>query len=175
MEGLVRKYRNGFWFTCLTLVLLLFAAWHFAIKKTTDLMVQNKELTTSIAQAENAPLRIQQLRQQTSAFNAKYGNHANQQEDLLKEISTWVSQHNLRLASFEQVKVERENGFENSLLPFEVEGSFSDILKLIYYIEQDAKLGRISHTTYQTHEDRRTKRKSLRATIYLHQVKAVKS
>jgi hypothetical protein len=58
---------------------------------------------------------------------------------------------------------------------FVVEGNFSNLLNLIYILEQKHPVGRVSSVSFQSKRDLKTLQLTLSATIYVQSIKKIES
>jgi len=158
--------KTKFWVLVgLTFVLSL-CAWQFAISKTIQVFQQNNLLRKDIELAKSADVDLVSLGTQlTLAQTSSQQRKSN--ESLLTELTTFAQEQSLVITNFEESQRVSLGNYSVNYQPVEVQGSYESILSFVHFIEQEKKLRNINHLRLFIHENRRTKEKNLRATLYL--------
>lgn len=156
-------------------VLFALIIYFTTIKKTFDLYMQCNELEELLGQADNASQQMLQLEKQLqeieSVFGEKEERSNNYQQVLLEAISNYCSRNNVVLREFPTPAVFNEQDFSVETNLVVVEGSFNNLLNLVYLLEQKNKSGKIASIQFQTKKDFKTKQQALTASIYIQNIK----
>ncbi len=151
------------------------AIYSFAIKRTISAYKDYKDLSAQVQLAKNAPLNAALLESKLAEMNFVLGNQQvneiNAQQNLLGAITNFCQANNVVLREFPKTINTEEKDFLLETNVFEIEGSFSKLLKFIYLLEQKNKVGRIASVSFKTKKDYKTKSISLSATLYVQNIK----
>lgn len=135
------------------------------------------DLEEQLATAVDAPQRISQLEQKLADINGQIGSNisgnTDYQELLLEKVSRYCSKNRLVLKQLPQTHSYVHQDFKVETHKVVVEGSFHKLLKLIYAIENDFKLGKLVSVRFETEKDFVTKSISLTASIYFQNIKSI--
>ena len=156
-------------------VLFALIIYFSAIKNTLDLYTRCNELVEQLLQADNASYQMIQLQKELQEIESIYGDNketsSNHQQVLLETISNYCSGNNVILREFPKSTVFNEQDFSVESNMVVVEGSFNNLLRLIYLLEQKNKTGKIASVQFQTKNDFKTKQLALIASIYIQTIK----
>lgn len=141
-------------------LLMLFLCWQFAFSKTYAL---KKEYSTLIQQQklyQNMPQTLAMLKEKKMYFDSILKNHhlteGSIQSNLLKTITAFSQKHQLKLVNFLEPHSYQKKALTVKTYRFVLEGSFSNMLKLIYHLEQVTKYGEIINLHFEKKENFRT-------------------
>jgi len=150
-----------------------------AIKKTVVLYDECSDLEKQLELVTEAPRRIVSLEKQLSNIESKLGSRINlgidNQQQLLELLTNYCEEHNVRLQEFPKPVVTGKDEYAIETNIFIVEGDFIKLLKLIYTLEQEYKIGKIASVHFDSKKNYKTKRVELMATIYLQNIKKLTS
>ena len=164
---MTNKQKNIYLWLGSFLVLLL--AYQFNIKETLNLRQANQQHQQAIARATNIDADIEKYQGQLTAFNANAVTSYSQ-ENLLELLSTFCVQQDLLIKGFPEPKTYQEADYTIVSNRIEVEGSFSDIVQLVYDLEHVHRIGSIVSLKYQSGYNRQTKKPYLTALITLNTI-----
>jgi hypothetical protein len=155
--------------------LFLFIVYFAAIDKTVDQYKKNKELINKIRQGEGASFNLGEARKRLSSLesylNAYTLDSLKNQQYIMSELSDLCRDYKVTLKNFPQAVTATESDFIVETNVVETEGSFANQLQLVYALEINRKIGRVSSITYRTHTDK-NKKLILSLVIYLQNVKS---
>ncbi len=147
------------------------------IKKTIDLHTQCNELEEKLLLANNSSSQLsllqKQLHEVEDIFGDKGETYNNYQQNLLEIISNYCSLNNVILREFPTPIILNEQEFSVETNVVVVDGSFSNILNLIYLLEQKKKTGKISSLQFNSKKNFKTKQLGLSASLYIQNVKKI--
>lgn len=150
----------------LSSLLVLVVAYQFSIKKTLNLKQANQQHQQAIARAINIDDDITKYQTQLAAFNVNAVTSYSQ-ENLLELLSTFCVQQGLLIKGFPEPKTYQEADYTIVSNRIEVEGTFSDIVQLVYDLEHVHRIGSIVSLKYQSGYNRQTKSPYLTAVLTL--------
>lgn len=150
-----------------------------AVGKTIDMASECAELQGQIKSTGNAPDRVAQLQAKLKELDAKAGVSADSiefQQALLEKVTNYCSGNKVLLKEFPANHIYSTNEVQVETNQFKLEGGFSNLLNLVFSLEQNERIGKVISVCYETKTDVRTKQVSLTAKIYVQNVqKAVSS
>ena len=130
-----------------------------------------QEKKTQLSRVSNATQLIVQYQAQLAQFQGNTQQSYNR-EILLEEVTTFCRQHQLLVKTFPQAQRVKENNYPIVTNHIQVEGDYKDMVKLVYLLEQEQRLGSISSLKFFTHKDRYKKKNFLRADIVLRNIES---
>lgn len=141
--------------------MLTIVAWIMSFSKTLAIYQQVDENTAQIERLSNAPALAIKYQRQIAAFENIEKTKPYDREALFESINTFCRSHGIQILKLHPERSVVDQRFELLTNELEVQGSFKDLVKLGWHIEQEEKLGHIASSTYQVLEDKRTQRTSL--------------
>lgn len=155
-------------------LLLGYFAWKRAISATLNLKNECIQLEMQSLQAENASEKIKIVRLEIANLNRMTGNGKKEVSDINRELVEFVTQQaskrSLILRDFPEAH--RFTGPQMNLYtqPFIIQGSFKDIVTLIYDLENHFQGVNVTSVKFHTREDMKTKKKYLYAECFVQSV-----
>lgn len=153
------------------IVLLLILCYFLAINNTIELYQSNNDTKTKLTALQNAPQQISSLNKRLAFLNSRVEQYVRgkdfEQEDILVAISDFCKTNRLKIVDFPKSELKEKEDIVIETFNFVVEGNYVNLVKLIYAIEVEQKLGRIASLNFETIVDRRTKKKRLTLSVYL--------
>ena len=172
-------YKGKFRWLIIGSVLFLFIAYHLSIKKTLTLMHDNTVKSERLSIVNNAPQRIAKLKGTLNMLNKQIGTNINEdidyQEMLLEYISNYCKEKNLVLSSMGETHSYQNGDYLVQTNVFTIEGQFVKLLKLIYFLEENNKSGKIIGLDFFSKEDFIQKKRRLFVTLYFQNIKQKQS
>lgn len=152
-------------------VLLLFLSYHLAIKKTLYLRadylgnLENQEL------AKNIPLELAALSKKEIYLDAQFDKRnlssSNFQTDLLKFLNENDTTKSVKLIEFKSPHIFQDKSAENVTYMMKLEGRYTEILNVLYSLENQSGFGIISHTSFEKQSNHRTQKEHLQSSVFL--------
>lgn len=156
------------WVGCALFLLIIYSN---NISKTVTLYFENADMEAKIANTGDAASRISKLRDKNEKLDQSILRYVNNEPDnheyLLQEVSTACKKYQLLLHEFPARKSEESFEYLINTSSATVQGSFSSIVKLIYEIEKEKRIAKISSCEFYTMQDPKTKRELLYCKLYL--------
>lgn len=168
MNNWLNDYKLRYYGLVGLFILLFFASWKFAFQKSLNLISENRNLRAEINQAKELTDNIPEMENYLNQENQLLKKENNiSQSALLDSISQFAQNHQLLITNFQSPITSTINNLAVEYEPIEFQGSYDNILKLTYYIEEKEKLRTVNHLSFFIYENSRTKETNLRAKLYL--------
>jgi hypothetical protein len=176
-ENLTYKRKNQLlWIG--TIVFLLFV-YNTVLSKTIDLYVNHGKLSQNVKDGTIAPEKKKNLQAQMEFFNNSlnkyFSDSLKNREYILGLVSEFCNKHSLLLKEFPETTIDFEKDFEIETNVLVAEGNFIDLLKLVYYLEQEAKVARPASVNFEKKFDFRRKKDVLTVSIFLQNIRMNKN
>lgn len=150
------------------LALLALAAYFLSIRNTINIRRQLEDKTDQLEQVHDAPTTIRQLQQQLKQTDQALLQTTYNRNQLFATVSYFCDHHELKLLDFPDPWQWQENELQFTVSPIRVSGSYQNLLRLMYHLEFEERLGFLIHTEFRyERENRRTKKKRLVAELHL--------
>ena len=150
--------------------------YNMAIADTVNLAIENADLEQQIAKSQDAPQQIQHLKKKLQQIEQLVGNTDETDIDihqvLLEAVTGYVQQHGLVLKDFPRPYETIDKGYITKTAKVTVEGDFINLLKLVYFLENNYKVGKVVALDFMATKELRTQKRRLNTIIYLQNVKA---
>ena len=156
-----------------TMVLLTFIS-IVSIRPTIGAYQANKQHKRAIEQAKNAPEEIQRLKTMVASFS-EHNVSASSKEKLFETVSSFCQNNRLVIKSLGEPSVEAKDDYAITTHEIIVQGKYTDIVRLIYELEQVKKLGNVASVDFKTKIDRKHKKTYLLGSIYLQSINSLKT
>jgi len=151
--------------------LLLALIYTVSIKPTLNLHQEIRMLTSKSAEAKLAPVQIKKIKNELNQLQGNTFNlNNNNKEALLREITRFCEENNLLIVNLPIASTYKEGNYQVESRELDVQGSFKDILELVYLIEYKKSLGVVSSLSFKTKKDLRTKKKRLTGHMVLRSI-----
>lgn len=153
-------------------VLALLLVYSLTISNTIDLSKQVQQLEAQVEKLGDAPLQVQILRKRLGEIEERIGNHSGtiSQEEIFDELSVYCKRNNLTVREFPVPHELSKDDYLVQTYLVEIEGSFHNLARLVYYLEQETYLGKVAATKFLLKKDKRTREEYLSLTIFLQTV-----
>ena len=153
-----------------------FVIYNMALSNTIDIAIKNSEYREQIAKSKNAPEQIKILTQKIKRIEQLVGTNKDYtavdiHQVLLESVTGYVQKNELILKDFPQPYITSNNGYVTKTAELTVEGRFINLLKLIYFLENNYTVGKVVAVDFKTSKELRTRKRKLNTTIYIQNVK----
>ncbi|MDC1324528.1 hypothetical protein N8216_00670 [Flavobacteriaceae bacterium] len=164
-----QKHKNRALVVCFLFV--VFLCYKLAIKNTLQLKNQQHNLAKEAVLLKNAPQQLAQLKQKEIYYDSlltKYQlDGSSIQNNLLKVITTFASNNNLKVIDFLEPHVSTNGELVIKTYDFTLEGNYNNSNQLIYLLEQHTKFGEIISLHFEKKKNYRTGRFYLQTRVLL--------
>jgi hypothetical protein len=156
-------------------IVLMLLCYSMAIEPTLDLINETKVLNKEKRTNEQGLDQLQYLSQQNKQLKEvletySIHNGASVQNNLLEIVNIFGKENNLNIVSFDEPHSFTEQESLLNTYAFQVRGSYTSILKLMYVIEQQYKFGKLVSCSFEKKKNYRTYKSYLDCTIYIQRV-----
>lgn len=149
-------------------------AYRFAVSKTLMLVNENRNLSARIIKAKDAPSVLLQYKNSLASINSQLGYVGTKdklsQDKILELIEVFSKSNSTYLKEYSKTILNTDNVYNLETNVIEIEGNYSDIVRLIYEIEFVKNVSKVTAVYFDKQKNVTTKRTSLSATIYLQNI-----
>jgi hypothetical protein len=167
------KMKNRFLLASILLFGVL--AYLVALKPTVELYYQNQESQELLSNIDNAPAYIgrmeRQLESYSKAVEAFSKDSTKEDQFLLERLAKVCHRNQILLAAFPPAKSYREGGYEIESRLVKLRGAFPNLLRVLYDLEHNQPVGRITGVKIVLEDERKTKQTHLFAYFYVQNLK----
>ena len=156
-------------------VAILFMSYQLALKNTKEAYSSynsNLEKRESIG---NIPRQLAMLDQKEKAIDAQLQllnlEESSLQNNLLKFLNQQAELNEVKIIDFNSPHIHKTENRQIETYSFDLEGSYSGILKMVNALENHGSLGAVIHFEMEKKKDYHSKRTYLQAKIFLEQVR----
>jgi dGTP triphosphohydrolase len=164
------KYQNRLiWVVFGSIIVLLFA-WNIAFKKTIVAYSDVRELHNNINSLEQDAQQKAQLQGEINQLNSILGisEEKMKTEEVFEELVTLCKEiENIRIINYPDTHQIEANGYRVTTIFAVFEGSYSDLLMLVYKLERNRKTGRLVSVDFKKNKDLKKGNEFLSLTILL--------
>lgn len=155
-------------------ILSLVVSYQLTFKKTLALRSAHLKNTELRERAKDMPRKLVALRQREMQLDAQFRKlhlgSSNFQNELLRFLNEQGSEHSVKIIDFKAPHVIIEDNTTTRTYQFILEGSFTDILKVVHTLETQGSFGGISHMAFEKQKDPRQRKNYLQASLHLQQI-----
>ncbi len=167
------KQKNSILF--IGMILLFWIAYQFSFSNTFELKNQYQDLKKERKLFTNVPQKLTRLKQQNLFYDSilkskKIVVESSFQNNLLKTITTFADSTNINVVTFNNPHIFKTDNAIVTTFSFKLKGSFSNITRLVYQLEQYYKLGKIISVHFEKKKNYKRNRHFLECTVLLQQV-----
>jgi len=150
-------------------------AYLLAISHTVEAFNQRKMLEAKLTNAKNSPQQITVMESKLAFINSKVNSYivdsTKGHEQILETVSNFCQKNNLTLREFPKTSYDEQKDItiESNLII--AEGSFINLLKLVYELEHRNKTGKVSSISFFSSMDNKYKRLILSVNIYIQNIR----
>nr|WP_315247395.1 hypothetical protein [uncultured Flavobacterium sp.] len=157
---------------------VLYICYSFAISNTINYYKEYKNKQEEITADSNMPKLAGQLMQKEKQLDQVLVNYdmdvsASFQNDLLKQLTSYSENYQLKIVDFQEPHVVTQKGFIITSYIFSLEGSFNGCLALLNKIENTPSLGNIKHLNFIKTRNFKTNTDQLRLEVIVEKNKGV--
>lgn len=164
------KYQNRLLLVVLGSIIILLLAWNGAFKKTIVAYSNVRELKNNLNSMEQNSQKKQQLQIEISQLNSVLGIGEDKMktEAVFEElVKLCKAIENIRIINFPDIHQMEINGYRVTTIFAVFEGSYADLLMLVYQLERNKKTGRLVSIDFKKNKDIKKAKEFLGLTILL--------
>lgn len=152
------------------LLLILFVVYKLAFQKTWETKRQCETYQKQINRGSQIDTRLELLSTQLNKVNAKTQDfvvsNKEPHEMVLAVVSEYCMSHKVKLFQFPRTEIEEVKGHAIGTFYFEVTGSFEQLLKLLYLLENETIVTKITSVDFYKKKNKVTKKEQLYLRVY---------
>lgn len=152
-------------------VLVLFVCYKLAISKTLTIKSEYNTLKKEELHFKNTPKQLSLLKQKQRYYDSLLVTYkldgSSIQNNLLKVMTTFADEHNLKVISFLEPHIIVQNDLTVKTYEFVLEGDYNATLQLIHQLEQQTKFGEIISLDFEKKKNFRTGKYYLQTKVLL--------
>ena len=171
-------YKQKATYLIIATFIFIILVYSLGIKKTIDLHRQCNDLHEQLVSAGDAPQQINILQKKLKEVEYLVGsssdNEKGNSEDILEKCGQYCTKNNLVIRDFPSSCEFQKQNYQIVTNTVEIEGRYIRLLKLLYELEHDNNVGKISSVSFFLKKDNRTNRLSLLEKIYIQNVTKIK-
>lgn len=156
------------------LLLLLVLSYYLALDKTLVLRRTSQELSSEAAQFSDISGKLAVLQQKQRHYDSLLVqmnmDDSSLQNNLLKQLNRQAALHDIKVMDFNPAHTHESEGTRFDTYSFDLRGNYTDILKVLYDLEQKGNYGEIVHLAFEKKKDYRTRRYHLDAMVFVQQL-----
>lgn len=153
---------------------MLLICYSVSIRPTIEVISDCSIQESQLSMLKNAPKVINELRKDLSEIESKIGNvetnDANFQKILLQLIGKYCESDDVVLLEFPEKVSFINDDYKIETYTLVIGGTFHDLLKFVYKLEQQYKLGKLVSLTFERKENPVTKKQNLKAKIIIQHI-----
>lgn len=172
IKNLTYKQKNTY--LLIGTVAFILIAYITSIQNTVQLYQDNKRIESKITKAENAPKGIAELRKSLDGLNEKLNHYLidtlKEHQHTLEIVSEFCYKKKLVVKELPKRMITVEEDFTILTSALTIEGTYVNLLSLLYELEYRQRLGRLTSVSWKSYVDNKTKKTVLLMTIYLQNI-----
>lgn len=152
-------------------VIIFIICYRFAFSKTIVEYSLYKKQSNYASVLNNQENSINSLKYKEKKINEFFGQFIldtlQNEKNFLFVSSKFCTSNYLKIKEYTPYAISKESNVNIATKSITIEGSFNNIVKLIYYLEMEHQIGRIVSTNYKSITDGKEKKLKLNCTIYI--------
>ncbi len=175
----MQLFWNTYKYWLIGFLVLVILSYVLAFRKTFDLQQKYRLLGAKAALYNEAPNRIESLRAMETSYNkflSAYNlNTTSSNNGILKAINLLSSENLVLINEFTEPHIYEDTVNQKRVITyrFQLKGPYSDILNLIYGLEQQYTFGNITHINFEKTKNYRRGSYELFCAIHLQRLEAL--
>jgi hypothetical protein len=157
-------------------LIFLVIVYNVALKQTIEIGSQSKNIEKSLQRSNQVYTQRSSLKKEIAEIDSIIGiTHKliSSQEIILNEFVTYCKENRLIVREFPKTHMVNDGDFEIETNVVSVEGTYKELLHLLYFFEHKRLAGKLSSAKFLLNEDIGTHRKYLTLTFYIQNFKTI--
>lgn len=159
--------------------LFLILVYTFGIRKTIDQYMEYKNLRVNYEEAKQAPQHLVMIKSEIDRLNSltnTLGSNGDIDRPVLLEVITDFSKVNdLVIKDFPQAMEKNVEDYIIEQNKIVVAGDFLEVIKLVYLLEQEKRMGQVVSADFKMTLDKATKKRYLQTSFYIQKIRSNES
>lgn len=156
-------------------LIMVLVVYNYNISPTLDLLQENNRLSANIKRAKGASQRLVNMKSKGVRLNKRLVNYMSDtlsdQQLLLKVVGQYCDDHHMKLRNFPATRTEVTEDFTLRTNEIIVEGTFSDLLQLMYLLETKYPVGRLASAEFEKVRDKKIRKDVLLLKMHFQKIK----
>ena len=156
------------------IVTLIVLSYTLAIKKTLSIKAESKNLKFQVEQYTDITTKLNLLNLKNkyydSIFKTMEINDTSLQNNLIRIINIEAEKNEVKVMDFNQPHIHAIGESNQYTYSFDLEGDYTNILKVVHTLEQKGSFGEIVHLNFEKKKDYKTNRDYLNAKVMMQQL-----
>jgi len=154
--------------------LLALLLYKLAFSNTINLFFENGELSQQLEKANHADSEMILLENKITSLNSKLSRYTidslKNKETIFDIITGFCSKNNIYLREMPSEGVSDYGDYIIETNKVVAEGGFTNLTKLIYFVEHESELGRVSSVKYHSYHDHQKNKDILLLNLYVQNI-----
>lgn len=169
------EHKTKFVLVLVSIGLILVLAYQFSFSRTFKVIGTVGDYRQELEDLKNAPDKIELIKNDLFFLDKSIGNQSiessNFQERLLDVVTGFCAKNKVQLKGVKHLPIEKNSaGLKMQTTQMQVKGSFKKLTELIYLLENEQHVGRISSSSYKAEFNRTKRVKELTLTLYIQNI-----
>lgn len=160
-------------------IIFLLVVYRLALSITLDLYLENSYLEDKVSSYHATLSKQEELVHRRAVLEdrikAYFVDSLAHQDILIETVSEFAHQNHVLINEFPAMTSFIEGDFEVGTYKMVLEGSYKNLLKLVYLLEQENKIGKVSSSKFQFKFDTKRKRNILTLTLYVQNIQTIEN
>lgn len=153
---------------------ILFIVYKLSISNSIALAEENGQLETTLLTANQSPAQIQAIKAKAQHIDELFNNYVasegSDREHILALIGEFCHVHHLLVYKVPETSIYEANSHQVETFEFAVQGGYLNMVRLIDFLENQEKIGKIASVKFENLKDLNTKKNLLIGHIYLQRI-----
>ncbi len=162
-------YKKKVWLLGIGTVVLVILVYRMGIRKTVEQKRFCRELEEKIELVSYAPKEIVRLQEQLDAMNSYFGEDTTGYPDLrtmlIEVTGSYCDRKGINVKEIPEPVYEVKEDMHIEINQVVLEGKFHELVKYLYFIEMEEKLGKVASVRFFVEKDVRSKVERLRMKV----------
>lgn len=168
------SHKKRFYYLVTGVILIILLGYNLALKKTFNLKSECVQIEKNIAELKDAPAQLVALKKKLNSIDRSvhlaFNKKQTIQDYLLEQIADYCSSNNILIREYPKPHQYNKDDYAIETSHIVLEGSYINLLKLLYHIEQKYRLGKVSSAKFYTVINENTKVLELILELYIQNI-----
>lgn len=168
---ILNSYKKKFCFLVSGSLIFLIISFNLAFKRTISEIKSYGASKMQLVSLHDAPMQLQLLEKRLLGINENLKmtskNERNQEIYLLERANLLIKGSNLRITELPKNNVNTKDGFLIKTQQLVIQGSFNELLRILYSFEKDQTIGNVCSVDFYSQQDLKSGRNILKMRIYV--------
>ncbi len=155
------------------IVISLPVIYNLSLRKTFELKAKCREAEEKLEVIQTAPEEIVRIRKELNRIDNLVGKKEGKdgQEVLIEQVSDFCQKRKITFREYPGIHEYQKENYNLMTNVIKVKGAFKDLVELLYDLEKNYKLGKVTSVKYQLQRNYKTKKKELIGIYYIQNIR----